>query len=215
MPTLVDVTSPDNLDDERWQAHMRAHARDQEVADKAAKDVKEALDKAALEVTGRLSEVRAYIDQVLKSHADLHGADREALILARDGIAKELREINNVREQIAAERAQYPTGDAVRALVSASRQETIASLTAHQVDERAEMALLREASKENSTRIGKLENDVKSALDTKKTVEESQRAIRDLEILMSNLNGRLVVAGGSLLVLVGALEWLIRGGKFG
>lgn len=215
MPTLVDVTSPDNLDDERWQAHMRAHARDQEVADKAAKDVKEALDKAAIEVTGRLTEVRAYIDQVLKSHADLHGADREALLLARFNLEKELKEINNVREQIAAERSQYPTGDAVRTLIAASRQEANAMLAAHQADERAELTMMRETEKEDQKRIGNLENDVKSALSTQTTVKENQDRIRALENVLSNLNGRLATAGAATVIGVGLIEWVVRGGRVG
>ncbi len=191
MPTLVDVSQPDNLEDERWQAHQRAHARDQEVADKAARDVKEALDKAAIEVTGRLTEVRAYIDQVLKSHADLHGADREALLLARGVLEKELKEINNVREQLASDRAVLPTGDMVRTLIAGMKAEVLGVVT--------------------STSAG-------AALEAKGFREDMQRSearIRAIEVASSNLNGRLTAVGTAVVGAVGLLEFLFRGGHIG
>lgn len=47
------------IEDERWDAHTALHNAAMLVATKATQDVKEALDCCAVEVTGRLTEVRA------------------------------------------------------------------------------------------------------------------------------------------------------------
>lgn len=179
------------IEDERWRAHTDLHSAAGLVATKAAQDVKEALDRAAIEVTGRLTEVRSYIDQVLTSHGDLHAADHEALILARDGITRQLHEINTLREQMATERALFVSGDVVRTLISAERRELAGSTTAMTAEIKAMFTRELDAS-----RLVHLELAARlSALETR----------------FANLDGRLIAAGTLTIVGIGVIEFVLRG----
>jgi hypothetical protein len=198
-------------EDERWEAHVALHAAAELVAVKAAADVKEALDRAAVEVTGRLNEVRAYINQVLTSHGDLHTADHEALLLARDGIARELATMNNLREQITAERAVFATGDFVRTLLAASEARIQALMLATGVEHKADMQRV-----DNDVRdLGRALQEIRA----KTTPIEDHDKLVDRQLAIerwqANLNGKLVMAGTATVVGVGIIEFLLKGVKFG
>lgn len=201
------VTIVHGQEDERWDAHEKLHAAAELVAVKAAADVKEALDRAAVEVTGRLNEVRAYINQVLTSHGDLHTADHEALLLARDGISKELNTMNNLREQITAERAVFATGDFVRTLLAASEARIAALSVTRDIEHKDDVRRIdAELRKVNETMQGysKIEGQTRNA-----------ERISTIEKWQANLNGKLVMASMGAVVGVGIIEFLLKGVKFG
>lgn len=185
------VTIVQGQEDERWSAHVALHAAAELVAVKAAADVKEALDRAAVEVTGRLNEVRAYINQVLTSHGDLHTADHEALLLARDGIARELATMNNLREQITAERAVFATGDFVRTLLAASEARSAALAVTRDIEHKNDLLKIESSIAKNSEKISVIEK------------------------WQANLNGKLVMAGMATVFGVGVVEFLIKDAKVG
>jgi hypothetical protein len=198
-------------EDERWEAHVALHAAAELVAVKAAADVKEALDRAAVEVTGRLNEVRAYINQVLTSHGDLHTADHEALLLARDGIARELATMNNLREQITAERAVFATGDFVRTLLAASEARIQALMLATGVEHKADIQRIDNEMRGISHQVQALNGSAVTPTEHAKVVDR----LLSIEKWQANLNGKLVMAGMATVVGVGIIEFLLKGVKFG
>ncbi len=204
------VTIVHGQEDERWAAHTQLHAAAELVAVKAAADVKEALDRAAVEVTGRLNEVRAYINQVLTSHGDLHTADHEALLLARDGIARELATMNNLREQITAERAVFATGDFVRTLLAASEARITALMVAKDVEHKDD---LRSQNSEISKAIDSISNLDRRSAKVEDWARNAER-IGVLEKWQANLNGKLVMAGMATVIGVGVVEFLLKGVTF-
>jgi hypothetical protein len=198
-------------EDERWRAHVALHAAAELVAVKAAADVKEALDRAAVEVTGRLNEVRAYINQVLTSHGDLHTADHEALLLARDGIARELQSMNNLREQIGSERAAFATGDFVRTLLAASEARVSALVVAREIEHKSDIQRIDNETRDISRQLQTLNG---ASVTPSEHAQVIDRLIL-IEKWQANLNGKLVMAGMATVVGVGIIEFLLKGVKFG
>lgn len=185
------------LEDEHWRAHTAEHQRDRDVLDKAAADVRQALDKAASEVDRRLVDIREAFQNLLGGHLELHGSDREALKMAREDIERRLEQMNELRVQINNERGTYISRDMFEdkhtALINKVELQGETLLAAF----RAQGELIR--------------SETKVAMEKVTTEQMTQnRRLNDLENHQSNMDGKFAVLGGVLAVAILVIEFVAR-----
>ena len=172
------------LEVERWQAHGAAHQRDRETLEKAAADVKQALEKAAGEVDRRLGDIRETYQSLLNAHTGLHASDREALVLARLDIDRRLTDMNQLRDQINNERGRYVERDAL--------DDKLTSMEVH-VDARTD----------------KIQSELKLTTDKIQNEQAAQnRRLNDLEKMNANMAGKFAVLAGVLAFGVVVLQFI-------
>jgi len=183
------------LEIERWRAHTAEHTRDRDVLDKAAADVRQALDKAAGEVDRRLVDIREVYQNLLASHLDLHGSDREALRLARDDIERRLEGMNELRAQITGERGLYITRDMLESKLEGLDSKIDGYAATIRVEVRSQGDQIR--------------GEARIAVE-KVTSEQAvqNRRLSDLETKAANMDGRFAVLAGVLALAVLVVQFI-------
>ncbi len=185
------------LEMERWRAHTAEHTRDRDVLDKAAADVRQALDKAAGEVDRRLVDIREVYQNLLSSHLDLHQSDREALRLAREDIERRLEGMNELRAQITGERGLYITRDMLEGKLESLEGKLDATTSTVRGEFRAQGDAIR--------------NEFRMGVEKMSSEQAAQnRRLNDLENRASNLDGRFAILAGVLAFSLIAVEFVAR-----
>lgn len=185
------------LEMERWRAHTAEHARDRDVLDKAAADVRQALDKAAGEVDRRLVDIREVYQNLLGSHLDLHGSDREALKLAREDIERRLEGMNELRAQITGERGLYITRDMLEGKLESLDGKVDATASTIRGEFRTQGDAIR--------------NEFRMGVEKISSEQDAQnRRLGDLENKQANMDGRFVILAGMLAFALVVVEFVAR-----